>query len=66
MGGKQILDGMIVAAKAIHFMAVSKERAMFIKLDMTKAYDRVQWSFSPKKSFGFWVQSRMDQLGDKL
>ncbi|XP_059077196.1 uncharacterized protein LOC131876295 [Cryptomeria japonica] len=38
--GRQILDGIMIAMEAIHSMANSKEKAMFIKLDMSKAYDR--------------------------
>ena len=59
--GKQILDGVVIASKAIHSMYTSKECAMFIKLDMAKAYDRVNWDFLQKVllAFGFsqeWVR----------
>ncbi|XP_057812845.1 uncharacterized protein LOC131026857 [Cryptomeria japonica] len=40
---RQILDGVVIATKTIHSMATFKEKAMFIKLDMAKAYDRVRW-----------------------
>lgn len=58
--GSQILDGVVVAMEAIHSMANSKEKVMFIKLDMVKAYDRVNWEFLQKipLAFGFgeeWV-----------
>ena len=39
VGGRQILDGVVIASEAIHSMATSKEKAMFIKLDLDKAYD---------------------------
>ena len=42
---RQILDGVVIATEAIHSMATSREREMFVKLDMAKAYDRVKWSF---------------------
>lgn len=59
--GCQILDGVVISTKTIHSMDTSKEKAMFIKLDMAKAYDKVRWSFLPKilKAFGFadeWIQ----------
>lgn len=59
------MDGVIIAAEAMHSMAASTKKAMFIKLDMAKAYDRVRWSFLHKvlQAFGFgqewisWVMS---------
>ncbi|XP_059076969.1 uncharacterized protein LOC131876167 [Cryptomeria japonica] len=61
VAGRQILDGIVIATEVIHSMASSKEKAMFIKLDMAKAYDRVRWSFLWKvlAAFGFaveWIQ----------
>lgn len=52
---------MVIATESIHSMTTSKEKAMFIKLDMAKAYDKVQWSFLWKvlRAFGFsvdWIQ----------
>ena len=60
VGGRQILDGVVIASEAIHSMATSKEKAMFIKLDLAKAYDRVSWEFLGHvlHAFGFdmeWV-----------
>lgn len=52
--GRQILDGVVIAIETIHSMANSKDKAMFIKLDMAKAYDRVRWSFLQKSSGGLW------------
>ena len=42
---KQILDGVLNASEAIHSMCTSRKYAMSIKLDMAKAYDRVNWGF---------------------
>jgi len=39
--GCHILDGIVVADESIHSMSTSKEKAMFIKLDISKAYDMV-------------------------
>ena len=60
VGGRQILNGVVIASEAIHSMATSKEKAMFIKLDLAKAYDRVSWDFLANVllAFGFdmeWV-----------
>ena len=65
MERRQVLDGVVVATETIHSMANSKDKAMFIKLDMAKAYDRLRWSFLQKVlgAFGFeeewigWVMS---------
>ena len=48
--GCQILDGVVVATKAIHSMSNSKENAMFIKLDMAK----VMTEFVGHSSRRFW------------
>ena len=56
--GRLILDGVVIASEVVHSMANSKEKAMFIKLDMAKAYDRVRWEFLQKilLKFGFAVE----------
>ncbi|XP_057832950.1 uncharacterized protein LOC131043736 [Cryptomeria japonica] len=66
--GQQILDGVIIAAEAMHSMAASKEKAMFIKLDMAKAYDRVRWSFLQKilQAFDLFGAARGLRQGDPL
>ena len=55
VAGKKILDGILIASKIIHSMHISNKRAMLIKLDMAKAYDKVKWSFLQKilSAFGF-------------
>ena len=50
----------MVAMEAIHSMDNSKERAMFMNINMAKAYDQVSWEFLHKilLAFGFakeWV-----------
>ena len=56
--GRQILYGVVVAMEAIHSMANSKERAMFMNLDMAKAYDQVRYEFLQKVllAFGFFEE----------
>lgn len=39
--GRQFFDGVVIATETIYCMATSKEKDMFIKLVMAKAYDRV-------------------------
>ena len=56
--GRQILDGVVIEMEVIHSMSTSKEKAIFIKLDMAKAYDCVSWEFLQKilLAFGFDVE----------
>jgi hypothetical protein len=58
--GRKILDGIIVAHEVIHSLKMSKKAGMLMKLDMSKAYDRMNWGFLHKMllDFGFeegWV-----------
>lgn len=60
VAGRNILDGVVIVVETIHSMASSKEKTMFIKLDMTKAYDHVKWDFLTNifRAFGFgndWI-----------
>ncbi|CAN6725654.1 unnamed protein product [Malus baccata var. baccata] len=48
VGGRQIQDNIGVAHELFHFLKLRKARSRFemgIKLDMQKAYDRVEWDF---------------------
>ncbi|XP_027086455.2 uncharacterized protein [Coffea arabica] len=62
--GRQILDNVLVAHESIHFLnnkRTGKDGYMAIKLDMSKAYDRVEWVFLAKmmQRMGFcpvWIQ----------
>jgi hypothetical protein len=58
--GRKILDGIIVAHEVIHSLKISKNPWMMMKLDMSKAYDRMNWDFLRRMllDFGFaeyWV-----------
>ena len=46
--GRQIQDNLIIAHEAFHYLKLkktSKKAEMGIKIDMQKAYDRVEWDF---------------------
>eukprot|EP00253_Pinus_taeda_P017009 PITA_17009 len=63
--GRQILDGLVVTQEVIHSMKAKKQKGMMIKLDLSKAYDRINWQYLEEilGSFGFsnrwikWVHS---------
>lgn len=39
--GRQIVDGIIVTQAAIHSLKRSRNKGMMIKLDLAKAYDKL-------------------------
>jgi hypothetical protein len=43
--GRQITDAIGVAQEALHSIKVKKSKALVLKLDMMKSYDRVDWGF---------------------
>ena len=43
--GQQILDGIILVHETIHLLKIKKVRGMFLKLDLSKAYDKINWKF---------------------
>eukprot|EP00253_Pinus_taeda_P026017 PITA_26017 len=63
--GRQILDGLVVTQEVIHSLKFKKQKGMMIKLDLSKAYDRLSWKYLEKvlESFGFnrrwigWIHS---------
>jgi hypothetical protein len=42
---RQIIDAIGIAQEALHSIKIKKSKALILKLDMMKAYDRVDWSF---------------------
>lgn len=59
--GRQILDGIVTAQEAIHLLHSLKAKGILIKLDLSKAYDCLSWSYLKEvlEAFGFlrrWIQ----------
>ena len=55
MEGRQILDGIIQAHEVVHSLKTSKTPRMILKLDLSKAFDKLSWYFIEKilLDFGF-------------
>ena len=43
--GRQILDSIVLVHEVIHSLEVGKKEGFLLKLDLSKAYDRVDWKF---------------------
>eukprot|EP00253_Pinus_taeda_P033746 PITA_33746 len=59
--GRKILDGLVVTQEVIYSMKTKKQKGMMIKLDLSKAYDRINWQYLEEilRSFGFnnrWIR----------
>jgi hypothetical protein len=58
--GRQIMDSVILAHEVIHSLHSTKTQGMLLKLDLSKAFDKLSWSYlrSSLLAFGFdptWV-----------
>ena len=53
--GRQILNSIISAHENIHSLSYSNNQGFIMKVDIAKAYDRVEWAFLIKilHAFGF-------------
>lgn len=59
--GQQILDGLVVTQEMVHSLNQNKQRGMMIKLDLSKAYDRLSWRYLRMvlEAYGFekrWIE----------
>ena len=56
--GRQILDGIILVHETIHSVKIGKILGMLLKLDLSKAYDKLNWKFlaGVLQAFGFSAQ----------
>ncbi|CAL5358449.1 unnamed protein product [Camellia sinensis] len=60
IGGRNILDGILIANEVVHGWKKDRGKGVILKLDFEKAYDSVNWGFlfSMLANFGFgakWV-----------
>lgn len=58
--GRQILDGIVVSQEVIHSLKQRKRPGMLMKLDLSKAYDRLHWDYlrAVLEAYGFdhrWI-----------
>jgi len=53
--GRQIMDGSILSNEVIHSLKILKKPGMLLKLDLSKAFDKLSWKYIQKMllAFGF-------------
>lgn len=69
--GRQILDGIILTHETIHSLKKSKQAGMLLKIDLSKAFDKLNWTYikSVLIAFGFsptWVRWIMTLVSSPL
>ena len=67
MEGRQILDVIILVHETIHSLKATRTSGMLLKLDLSKAYDKLNWQFlgGILKDFGFvedWINWIMNMI----
>eukprot|EP00253_Pinus_taeda_P019493 PITA_19493 len=53
--GRQIMDGIILSNEVIHSLKILKKPGMILKLDLSKAFDKLSWNYITQMllAFGF-------------
>eukprot|EP00253_Pinus_taeda_P023386 PITA_23386 len=53
--GRQIMDGIILSKEVIHSLKILKKPSMIMKLDLSKAFDKLSWEYIHQMllAFGF-------------
>ena len=52
---RHILDGIILAHEVVHSLKTSKILGMILKLDLSKAFDKLSWAFVEKMLPAFGI-----------
>ena len=54
---RQILDGIILSHEIVHSLKATQKNGMLIKLDLSKAFNKLNWDFMKKMliAFGFVI-----------
>lgn len=63
---RQILDAIGVAQETLHYIKSKKMSSIILKLDLVKAYDRVNWDFFASGSFTGGFKFAIDELDHGL
>ena len=52
--GIKILDGIILAHEFIHSIKVNSSPGMVLKLDLSRAFNKLRWDFIKNMLLSFW------------
>jgi hypothetical protein len=56
--GRQILDSVILAHEVIHSLQKTKTPGMLLKLDLSKAFDKISWAYMRDMLLAFGFEDR--------
>lgn len=61
VAGRQILDGILLVNEVAHSLRSTKKPGMLIKLDLAKAFDKINWAFIKAILTAFGFSSNLTQ-----